>query len=69
MKALMRMLNSFGLLADVYVSPRRYTPLNKRGTHRDAMNLTSDYRRVGGDVRSALASKDVESAYRDSASF
>jgi hypothetical protein len=54
-------------MADVYVHPRRYTPLSKRGPKLDATNLASDYLQVGGDVGSALASCDVESAYTDSA--
>ena len=63
MKALLEFLRGVSLIADVYVYPRHYAPLSKRGPHRDAVSLTSDCRQVGSDVRSALASSDVESAY------
>ena len=63
MSALMEILAGMTSLSDAYACPRDYEA--GTGPRDDAEGLAADYRQVGDDARSALASEDVQSPYRD----
>jgi hypothetical protein len=68
MDAVKQILFGFSLLAAPFMHMRNYSRTDRRGPAVDAERIASDFAAVGTDLRKAMGSSYVQSAYRNSGS-